>query len=38
MQHKLRIQVMMSSGLAKRDNGILKLILFIQVFDILLDC
>ena len=29
---------MMSSGLTKRDNRIVALFLFIQAFDILLDC
>ena len=28
----------MSSGLTKRDNRIVTLLLFIQAFDILLDC
>ena len=37
MQHKLPLQIMMSSGLAKRDNWIVTLFLLTQAFDILLD-
>ena len=37
MQHKLNIQILMSSGLAKRDNRIVTLFKFTQAFDILLD-
>ena len=35
MLHKLHLQIMMSPGLAKRDNRIVTLFLFTQAFDIL---
>ena len=38
MQHKLHLQIIMSSGLAKRDNRIVTLFLFVQALDLLLDC
>ena len=38
MQHKLHLQIMMNSGLTKRDNRIVTLFLFTQSSDILLDC